>query len=341
MPENSEIEIALKDLANLSSKIEQVHRIYNILWNERVDIYYKIIVEIKKGRGFIKKVIPNIATDFDSEISRLSTINKRERRVLNILNENKEQIVIIETKVFSRMQQIKINNKTLYELSDPQKLESLNKLVSYYLNSFYSYHQNFIEIEANFLNDPNINNLRTTYKEIINLNKQISILQEYYVKRESSYNNLTNIQSSLNNLYNSIENGIKDNNDSKITKLLKRAKEKIKPFLLNKQLYGTFPQRVALNLSDFPKIIISIGIRMAIIAPLLFEATNYILGYKPSLKIVPFKEHPQFYIDIYLFIISYIAYILDVIPGLAKYTIEGPISLINRVQSKLGTNLPF
>ena len=55
------------------------------------------------------------------------------------------------------------------------------------------------------------------------------------------------------------------------------------------------------------------------------------------MRIVPFKEYPQFYLDMYLFLISYLAYVLDVIPGLAKYSIEYPKKLFALASQKLSS----
>jgi len=351
MVAGNDLNIVFNDLATLLKKAYQVHRIYDKIWTERADIYANIIIQLKKGRGglFGKKML-DISKDFATDIRRIAVLNARERDVLNAIIEYKDETGAMLERVIKSMTAFEIGSKSLFELLSPQTVKSLSAAVERYLKTTSLLQDEFLTRELQFISKPTIDSLRVVYCTMRKVQKETMAFQQMYDKESSAYTNLINIQHSLNTLTKSVESDIKrveaevePATRSKISVMLRKVRDALFPYFNknDRQLYGTFPQRVALNTTDFPKIVVSIGIRMALIAPLLFSATEWLLGYRPSLKFTPVKNYPQFYLDFYLFVISYIAYVLDVIPGLAKYSIEGPQKLFAAIKSATGMEDPL
>ncbi|MBI4918847.1 hypothetical protein HY837_02890 [archaeon] len=344
-PEDS-VTTLLNQLASLVSKTEQVHRIYDSLWKERTDIYLKIIVDLKKGKGFFKKILPDISKDFRDELALLSNINKRERKVLNALFKHKEETFRVKDALFSSMTSTKIGKTNLYNVCNSLSLEKLSALIDKYFNQIYPVQESFLNAEEKFTSTPNFSTLKESYCGMMLLLKNSYVLQNSYDEKSVSLKNNMNINNSLNNLMRSVDQGIiqlETAKESSISNLLKKIKKNLEPYFSkkNRAIIGTFQQRVSFINTESPTLLMSIGLRMAIIAPLLFEATYALLGYRPSIKLVPFKEHPQFYIDFYLFLISYVAFLIDVVPGISQYTILGPKLLLKKIKSKTGSEDPF
>lgn len=329
-------------LAKLLEKFYQTHRIYNAIWNERAEIYSYIIVRLKKGKGFFRKKPADITKDFASELSRLYTLNRREQKVITAILNGKEETLRIAIGIAQASREVKKSYKQF------QDLERLSKVVDNYLNSFCGQQLRFLEVEKKLIQNPTIENLRVSYCSIKNLKNEILGLQELYDKRSKPFNDIINVQKAINDLVESVDKKIlkikevssKDKAKDKLIEILQTIKGKFGPYFdkSNRQLYGNFSQRVALNTTDFTKIIISIGIRMAFIAPFLNEELKRFLGYAPRWTIPLIGNY---YLDIYLFILSYIAYVTDVIPGLAKYSIEGPQKLLAIVKADTGYDDPL
>ena len=97
----------------------------------------------------------------------------------------------------------------------------------------------------------------------------------------------------------------------------------------NAKLYGTFQERAALNITQFPKIQGSLLIRMGIVYPI----ASYIvenLG-------LPKESHSEILgmtINYHTWIAGYLAYLVEIQTGLSKYAIEGASKGISKLKEK-------
>ena|GEM_PF-4017876 len=340
--ESKDFSELFNQMAKLLDKTHQVQRMYDNIWKERIEVYQDIIVSLKKGGGIFRKK-PDIMTDYADSIKRLDTLNKRENQILSIILEHKKETLDLKKKIVVDFEKSKIGEQKISKIFPIASIEALSSAVDHYLNSTSTFQQNFLTREETFIKNPSKNTLNATYCLMKHLMAEIEIIDKEYDNKSISHQQIINIRHNFNNLVSSVskkESELPNDESTNKSKLiLGEVSIKLQPYFNpnDRQLYGTFAQRVSLNTTDFTKIIVSIGFRMAFIAPLLMGGIPEILGYKPSMRIVPFKEYPQFYLDMYLFLISYLAYVLDVIPGLAKYSIEYPKKLFALASQKLSS----
>lgn len=125
-------------------------------------------------------------------------------------------------------------------------------------------------------------------------------------------------------------------NETNNTEQKRGIREKIKEYWNgcidpNKsRLYGTFQERAALNITQFPKIQGSLLIRMGIVYPI----ASYIveeLG-------LPKDAHTDIFgmtINYHTWIAGYLAYLVEIQAGLSKYAIEGVTNGIKKTSEIL------
>ena len=85
----------------------------------------------------------------------------------------------------------------------------------------------------------------------------------------------------------------------------------------NARLYGTFDQRAALNITQFPKIQGSLLIRMGIIYPIVSYAVEKIGVSKDAST-----EFLGIAINYHTWLAGYLAYLFEIQMGLSKYPVE-------------------
>ena len=85
----------------------------------------------------------------------------------------------------------------------------------------------------------------------------------------------------------------------------------------NARLYGTFQERAALNITQFPKIQGSLLIRMGLVYPIITSLVSY-LGIPEETK----TEIHGITINYHTWIAGYLAYVTEIQLGLSKYPIE-------------------
>lgn len=98
----------------------------------------------------------------------------------------------------------------------------------------------------------------------------------------------------------------------------------------NARLYGTFRERAALNITQFPKIQASLLIRMGLIYPL----ASYLIdkaGLPPDAK----AEILGATINYHTWAAGYLAYVVEIQAGLSKYPIEALLRLGSKLQQRL------
>ena len=85
----------------------------------------------------------------------------------------------------------------------------------------------------------------------------------------------------------------------------------------NARLYGSFDQRAALNITNFPKIQGSLLIRMGIVYPIISYAVE-----KIGLPKDASTEFLGIAINYHTWVAGYLAYLFEIQMGLSKYPIE-------------------
>jgi len=85
----------------------------------------------------------------------------------------------------------------------------------------------------------------------------------------------------------------------------------------NARLYGSFDQRAALNITNFPKIQGSLLIRMGIVYPIISYAVE-----KIGLPKDASTEFLGIAINYHTWVAGYLAYLFEIQLGLSKYPIE-------------------
>lgn len=96
----------------------------------------------------------------------------------------------------------------------------------------------------------------------------------------------------------------------------------------NARLYGTFQQRAALNITQFPKIQGSMLIRMGFVYPIV----SYLVE-KTGLPADASQEIFGVTINFHTWIAGYLAYLTEIQGGLSKYATEGVVQTVKRVSS--------
>src|SRR3989344_4711242 len=241
MTESDKIIIALNDWSKLLHKAEQYQRIINILWQQRIKIYSKLMIELKKGKGFFSKKIPDIETGFPVELTRLATINKRENRVVSAVSSHKKETFELKEAILLELSNIKLGNKSLYTVIDASYVESLSRVIEHYFDSLQPLHAQFLKIEQKLIYRPNMENLKVVFCSMMNLQKQSLALQESYKNSSAKFSKVIDIQHSINNLYDSINDDLRHYTErysgKKGMNLLLRARAELKRLHAIKQLY--------------------------------------------------------------------------------------------------------
>jgi hypothetical protein len=96
----------------------------------------------------------------------------------------------------------------------------------------------------------------------------------------------------------------------------------------NARLYGTFQERAALNITQFPKIQGSLLIRMGLVYP--------IMSYLVEKAGLPADAQTDFYgvaINYHTWIAGYLAYLVEIQAGMSKYPMELISKGINKVKT--------
>jgi hypothetical protein len=100
----------------------------------------------------------------------------------------------------------------------------------------------------------------------------------------------------------------------------------------NARLYGSFDQRAALNITQFPKIQGSLLIRMGMVYPLVSYAVEK-LG-------VPKDASTEFLgvaINYHTWLAGYLAYLFEIQAGLSKYPIEWATNGFRKIKERLAS----
>jgi len=105
----------------------------------------------------------------------------------------------------------------------------------------------------------------------------------------------------------------------------------------NARLYGSFDQRAALNITNFPKIQGSLLIRMGIVYPIISYAVE-----KIGLPKDASTEFLGIAINYHTWVAGYLAYLLEIQMGLSKYPIEWITKGFMKIRALLssGSNAP-
>jgi hypothetical protein len=117
---------------------------------------------------------------------------------------------------------------------------------------------------------------------------------------------------------NGLENIVRDENSQKCslkTKVKRYLKGCINPD--NARLYGNFQERLALNITQFPKIQGSLLIRMGLVYP--------IASYLVEKAGIPKDLHSDIFgmtLNYHTWVAGYLAYLGEIQAGLSKYPIE-------------------
>ncbi|MCB9358739.1 hypothetical protein H6503_02315 [Candidatus Woesearchaeota archaeon] len=88
----------------------------------------------------------------------------------------------------------------------------------------------------------------------------------------------------------------------------------------NARLYGTFQQRAALNITQFPKIQGSIFIRMGLVYPIVSSLVSNVIPQDAQTEILGMG------INYHTWVAGYLSYLVEIQAGLSKY----PINLIEK-----------
>ncbi len=116
----------------------------------------------------------------------------------------------------------------------------------------------------------------------------------------------------------------------------KKVSQRLKEYLdgcvnpHNAKLYGTFQERAALNITEFPKIQGSLLIRMGFVYPL----TSYLvekIGIPKDLH----SELGPIVINYHTYLAGYLAYLTEIQLGLSKYPIEFASAVVKRARNYL------
>ena len=94
------------------------------------------------------------------------------------------------------------------------------------------------------------------------------------------------------------------------------------------RLYGTFQERTALNITQFPKIQGSLLIRMGLVYP--------IMSYLVEKAGIPKDAHSDLYglaINYHTWAAGYLAYLMEIQFGLSKYPIELVSTTVNKARN--------
>ena len=116
----------------------------------------------------------------------------------------------------------------------------------------------------------------------------------------------------------------------------KNRREKISLFFRkcvepeNARLYGTFDQRTALNITQFPKIQGSLLIRMGMVYPLMSYVTK-----KLGLPADASSDLFGVAINYHTWIAGYLAYLVEIELGLSKYPIEWAAKMLVKAKNRL------
>jgi hypothetical protein len=100
----------------------------------------------------------------------------------------------------------------------------------------------------------------------------------------------------------------------------------------NARLYGSFDQRAALNITQFPKIQGSLLIRMGIVYPIISYAVEKI-G-------VPKGASTEFFgiaINYHTWLAGYLAYLFEIQMGLSKYPMEWAAKGIRKIRERFSS----
>ncbi|MBU1201791.1 MAG: hypothetical protein KJ583_04540 [Nanoarchaeota archaeon] len=100
----------------------------------------------------------------------------------------------------------------------------------------------------------------------------------------------------------------------------------------NSRLYGTFQQRAALNITQFPKIQGSMLIRMGIVYP--------IVSYLIQEAGLPTDAASDFGINYHTWVAGYASYFLEIQLGLSKHAIETAGKAVSYVKNLVKSKTP-
>jgi len=149
----------------LNNKASQVQNMYSTIWQERSFIYQNIITELKVGRGFLFKK-PVDFSSFKDQISRLSTLNSRELKIIEILLEEKNfnSTIQIKDAIVKSFQTTLVSKATIQEVIQLNKVATeTTEIIGTYFKEIGKVQKEFLEKEAIFVSRPTNDNLRNAY----------------------------------------------------------------------------------------------------------------------------------------------------------------------------------
>ncbi|MDO8642768.1 MAG: hypothetical protein Q7R76_04255 [Candidatus Woesearchaeota archaeon] len=124
--------------------------------------------------------------------------------------------------------------------------------------------------------------------------------------------------------------------DQKRSSLRERCKEYLRGFVdpANARLYGTFQERAALNITQFPNIQGSLLIRMGLVYP--------IISHFVERAGIPKDAHTDLYsiaINYHTWVAGYLAYLTEIQLGMSKYPIELASKTAGRIKNYVSSRL--
>ena len=127
---------------------------------------------------------------------------------------------------------------------------------------------------------------------------------------------------------NDLETTVKQHESQQPKNFWQRTKEYVRGCLdsTNARLYGTFQERAALNITQFPKIQGSLLIRMGMVYPLMSWAVE-----KMGVPTDAASEIAGITINYHTWLAGYLAYVAEIQAGMSKY----PMELISKGVGKL------
>ena len=341
-----DLKLTMESLAKFTRKVHQVHTLYSEIWDERITIYTQIFVELKKGRGFLKKKQVTLEKDFSGQTRRIATLNSREWNIVGALSSHMQETAQLKETLLRDLKKIRLGGMSAFDLVNHEELDRMAVVTDEYFKSMIAVQTRFLKQEQKFIENPHLMELGNLYCDMQHLALQLESFTKKYLPESPHMKSTLDMNRRLSAFVTSVNKGIIDverKGNAPASTLLQRIKRDIEPYLRveHANVYGTVQQRVSFLTKRVPESTASMIIRMGIIAPLIIESTISALGYKPSLRFTFVSQYPQFYVDFYLFLVSYLAYVLDIGPGLSQYSISGVRNLMSFLRKKIGSENPF